>query len=179
METRGVDDGASTDAPAPSQSVLRRRFLIRDSVIVATAILAWWLLAPVSAGAGLAADLTGWIVGLLLGVCAYLAHEWSHYLGALAMGSSVTVSDRVDGGFLFRFEAEGNTLAQFVVMSLAGFAATALAIIFFYTALPDAWLASRVARGGALFLALLGVTLEVPLLLYGLVIRRVPEQVSV
>ena len=100
-------------------------------------------------------------------------------LGAVAMGSRVSVGTNLASGFLFRFEAEGNSLAQFVVMSLAGFVATALALAVFYTQLPDAWLASRVARGGAVFLAFLGLTLELPLLLYGLAIRGVPRQVAV
>jgi len=64
-------------------------------------------------------------------------------------------------------------------MSVSGFIATALVLVFFYQGLPDEYLASRVARGSALFLALLGLTLELPLLLYGLATRSVPKQVSV
>lgn len=155
------------------------RFAVRDLVIVSLAGLAWWALAARSAGTGFAADLSGWIVGILLFACAYLAHEWSHYLGAIAAGARVGVGENLASGFLFSFGAEGNTLGQFVVMSLAGFAATAAAIAFFYIALPDAYLATRVARGGALFLALLGLVLELPLLIYGLVTRSVPKQAAV
>lgn len=89
------------------------------------------------------------------------------------------LADRLSSAFLFRFEAETNTLAQFVVMSLAGFAATAVAVRLFYAWLPDDLLATRIARGGVLFLALLGLVLELPLLLYGLVTGGVPKQVSV
>jgi Ca2+/H+ antiporter len=64
-------------------------------------------------------------------------------------------------------------------MSVSGFAATAAAVAFFYLGLPDEYLAARVARGGALFLALLGVVLELPLLLYGIARRDVPSQVAV
>ncbi|HPG24005.1 MAG TPA: hypothetical protein PLW10_00090 [Myxococcota bacterium] len=155
------------------------RFALRDGTIFAVALALWWLLAARSAGGDFVADFAGWVTGLLLAVCAYLAHEWSHYLGAVAMGSRVSVGTNLASGFLFRFEAAGNSLAQFVVMSLAGFVATALALAVFYTQLPDAWLASRVARGGAVFLAFLGLTLELPLLLYGLAIRGVPRQVAV
>lgn len=156
-----------------------RSFLIRDASLVAVALGAWWLVAPSSADSGPAADLAGWVSGIGLTLCAYLAHEWSHYLGAVATGSRVPLGANLASGFLFSFDAEENSLFQFVVMSVAGFVATAVAVWLFYTQLPDAWLATRVARGGVLFLALLGVVLELPLLLYGLVTGGVPKQVSV
>ena len=155
------------------------RFIVRDLVLVTLAVVAWWLLAARSAGTGFVADLSGWIVGVLLFVGAYLAHEWSHYLGAIASGGKAEIGDNLASGFLFSFGPEGNTLGTFVAMSLGGFAATGLAIAFFYLGLPDEYLATRVARGGVLFLALLGVTLELPLLIYGLVTRSVPKQAAV
>jgi hypothetical protein len=155
------------------------RFAIRDVSIAGVTAFLWWAFAEHSAGTGIAADLAGWLVGTMLFVCAYLAHEWSHFLGAVAMGSRVEVGQRLASGFLFSFPAEGNGLAQFVVMSLAGFAATGLAIGLCYGVLPDAYLASRVARGGALFLGLLGLVLELPLLLYGVATRSVPTQAAV
>ncbi|MFK7895539.1 MAG: hypothetical protein AB8G23_06865 [Myxococcota bacterium] len=156
-----------------------RRFLIRDLVIVALALGLWWLLAARSADQGFLSDFSGWVAGLMMGACAYLAHEWSHYLGAVAMRSKVSVGENLGSGFLFSFDAEENSLAQFVVMSLSGFLATALVVYAFYAFLPDAYFASRVARGGALFLAFLGLVLETPLLLYGLATRGVPKQVAV
>jgi len=155
------------------------RFLLRDSFIFAVALGLWWLLAARSAGEGMVADFAGWTTGLMLGVCAYLAHEWSHYLGAVAMGSTVRTGENLASGFLFSFDAESNTLASFVVMSLAGFVATAAVVFAYYAFLPDAYLASRVARGGALFLAFLGIVLELPLLLAGVFTRSVPRQVAV
>lgn len=156
-----------------------RRFLIRDGLIVAGAIALWWLVAPLSAGTSWVADLSGWVSGLLLTACAYLAHEWSHYLGAVATGSHAPLGTRLSTAFLFSFDAETNSLLQFVVMSISGFVATALAVWLFYTALPDALLATRVARGGVVFLSLLGFVLELPLLVYGIVTGGVPKQVSV
>jgi len=155
------------------------RFILRDAVIVGIALGLWWLLAPRSLGAGFVADFSGWVAGLMLGVCAYLAHEWSHYLGAVAMRSKVATGTNLGSGFLFSFDAEENSLAQFVVMSLAGFVATALVVFAFYSFLPDEYLATRIARGSVLFLAFLGITLEVPLLSYGLFTRGVPKQVAV
>ncbi len=166
-------------AALPPQGAMRRKFLLRDVVIVAIAAALWWLLAERSVGDGFVADLTGWVVGLAVFACAYLAHEWSHYLGALAMGSRVRVGENLGSGFLFSFDAEGNSLAQFVVMSLSGFVATAIAVILFYQVLPDEYLATRVARGGVVFLALLGLVLELPLLLFGVFTRGVPKQVAV
>jgi len=155
------------------------RFAVRDIVIVALTLSLWWLLAARSAGSGAVADFSGWLVGLLMGVCAYLAHEWSHYLGAIAMGSRVATGTNLKSGFLFSFESEGNSVAQFVVMSVSGFVATAAVVFAFYTYLPDAYLATRVARGGVVFLAMLTLVLEIPLLLTGIFTKHVPKQVSV
>ena len=155
------------------------RFVIRDLILVALAGAAWVLLAARSAGDGFVADLSGWVVGVLLFVSAYLAHEWSHYLGAILSGGKADIGDNLASGFLFSFAPEGNTLGTFVAMSLAGFAATGAAVAFFYLGLPDEYLATRVARGGVLFLTMLGVMLELPLLLYGLATRSVPKQAAV
>lgn len=155
------------------------RFALRDLVILASTLVLWWTLAASSQGLGAVADFSGWLVGLMMFACAYLAHEWSHYLGGLAMGSDMKPGTSLGSPFLFSFESESNTLAQFVVMSISGFVATAAVVFAFYAYLPDAYLASRVARGGVLFLALLGVALELPLLVTGLVKGAVPKQVAV
>ncbi len=160
-------------------TLMLKRFAVRDLVLVGLTALLWYALAARSAGDGVVADLAGWIVGILVFACAYVAHEWSHFLGALAAGSRVDVGQNLASGFLFSFPAEGNGLKQFVVMSLSGFAATGIAIAVCYELLPDAYFATRVARGGVLFLGLLGVVLELPLLLYGLATRSVPEQAAV
>jgi hypothetical protein len=154
-------------------------FLLRDAILVGLSLGLWWLLAPHSAGEGLVADFSGWVAGIALFVCAYLAHEWSHYLGALASGSRVRTGERLTSGFLFSFDSEGNSLAQFVTMSLAGFAGTALLVAAYAFFLPDEYLASRIARGGVLFLAFLGIVLELPLLLAGVFQGGVPRQASV
>lgn len=154
-------------------------FLIRDAILVGLSLGLWWLLAPHSVGEGLVADFSGWVAGIALFVCAYLGHEWSHYLGALASGSRVRSGERLTSAFLFSFDSEGNSLAQFVTMSLAGFAGTALLIAAYAFFLPDEYLASRIARGGVLFLAFLGIVLELPLLLAGVFQGGVPRQASV
>ncbi len=157
-------------------------FVIRDTVLVSLPLALWWLLAARSTDVGFLADFSGWVAGLMMGVCACLAHEWSPYIGAVAARSKVSVGTNLASGFLFSFDADENSLPQFGVMSLSGFLATALVVYASYASyafLPDAYFASRAARGGALFLAFLGLVLEAPLLLYGLATRGVPKSVAV
>lgn len=150
------------------------KFLLRDLGIAALTWLVWRALAPLSAGPGPLGDLAGFVAGGLLGICAFLAHEWGHLLGALATRSALEPARRIDSPFLFDFDSQHNSRAQFLAMSLAGFAATGLAIALVYGALPPEWLATRIARGAVAFLTLLGVTLEFPLVGYALIRGRVP-----
>jgi hypothetical protein len=150
------------------------KLLARDLAVVAVALLAWHLAAPLSAGSGAVGDLTGLVLGLLVGACAFLAHEWGHLLGAVAARSDVKPGASLRSPFVFRFDSRTNSRRQFLAMSLAGFAATAAGIWAAYALLPSELLASRVARGAVVFLAFLGVVLEVPLVVYSLVAGRVP-----
>ena len=155
------------------------KFAIRDGVFVTVALLVWWLAAESSAGTGLLADFTGVVAGVLFGLSGALLHEWGHLLAALAAGSVLQANENLASPFSFSFDPRQNSLAQFVVMSVGGLGVTALLVIGFYVYLPDGLLASRVARGVVLFLAFLGVTLEVPLLLFALGTRGVPAVAAV
>lgn len=150
------------------------KLLARDLVVVAVAALAWWLLAPLSAGAGAVSDFSGFLAGALAGAGAFLLHEWGHLLGALASRSAVRPAESLRSPFVFAFDSRASSRAQFLVMSFAGFAATAAVVWVAYAVLPSELLASRVARGAVLFLAFLGVVLEVPLVVYALATGRVP-----
>lgn len=154
------------------------RYAVRDLGVISLAVLAWIFLAPLSAGAGWVADLSGWVAGLLVAASGSVLHEWGHLLAALAARSDVAINKRLGTGFTFRFEPS-NPLGSFVAMSLGGLLTTAVLVAASYTVLPDGLLASRVARGGLLFLATLGVVLELPLLLTGLVQRRTPPPAAV
>lgn len=154
------------------------RLAARDGAVVALAVAAWWLLAERSAGDGFVADASGFVAGVLLGATAFVAHEWGHLLGAFAGGSRVDASPSLASPFVFRF-SPSNSLAQFLGMSFAGFAATGAALWVCYAQLPDAWLASRVARGATAFLALLGITLELPLVAVGLYRGATPGEAAV
>jgi hypothetical protein len=155
------------------------KFAIRDSSIIAVAILFWWLAADLSSGAGPISDLTGLIGGVLFTLGAYFLHEWGHLLGALATNSAVEPGQSLRSGFLFNFSAEKNTLRQFLVMSFSGFFATGVVAWFAYAVLPDQYLATRVARGAVVFLGSLTVLLEFPLVVWGLLRGGVPPPVAV
>ena len=92
--------------------------------------IAWTLLAGRSAGEGPLADLSGVVAGLLVGAAAYVLHEWGHLLAGLAVGGTFGMNANSKSPFAFRFDPDANTLSQFVVMSLGGFAVTAAAIAF-------------------------------------------------
>lgn len=155
------------------------RFIMRDGVLLALAVVGWWGLAERSGDSGALADLSGFIAGTLYGVAAFVLHEWGHVAGALLGRSHVQVNENLRSPFIFSFEAGDNSLRQFVIMSLGGFGMTALLVAGSYLYLPDAWLATRIARGAVLFLATLGITLELPLFLYALASRSVPAAAAV
>jgi len=155
------------------------RFAVRDLTIIAVAIGLWWLLAQRSSGVGVTADFAGVTAGLMLGACAYLLHEWGHLLGALATRSRLKAAQSLRAAFIFSFDSKQNSLAQFLVMSFSGFAATAAVVWAFYVYLPDGLLATRVARGVVLLLAFGGLAVEFPLVLFALRKRAIPRVVTV
>lgn len=155
------------------------RFLARDGTIVALAAAAWWLLATRSAGTGPLADASGLVAGLLAGAAFYVLHEWGHLLAGLAVGSRFELNANLRSPFAFRFDPDANSLAQFVVMSLGGFAVTAGTAWVAYGWMPGELLAARVARGAVVLLASLTVGLELPLLLLGVARGRVPAEAAV
>jgi hypothetical protein len=151
---------------------------LRDSTILAVALGAWWLVAERSAGAGPTADAVGVVCGVLMGAIVFLLHEWGHLLAGLAAGGTFPVSRNLASPFLFEVDPR-NSVRQFTVMSLGGFAVTAVMIWCFYTLLPDGWMATRVARGVAVTLATLTVVIEVPLLLFTIWSGSIPAAASV
>ncbi len=155
------------------------KFAARDGLIIAAALLIWRVAAAYSMGSGFLADFTGFVAGVMLGAVGAVVHEWGHLLAAFASGSVLRVNHNLSSPFIFSYDSRQNSLAQFVTMSLGGFVATAAIVVIFYVYLPDALLASRVARGAVLFLSFLGVFLEVPLLLFALYSRAIPAAAAV
>lgn len=150
------------------------RLAARDASIIAFVVVLWHFTAPWTTGESILADGTGVMLGLLAGLCLYLLHEWGHLSGALLCGSHVAAPTSLKTIFLFSFDSKQNDLRQFLIMSLSGFAASAVVIWSYYAFLPDALFATRVARGAAVFGAFLTVVLEFPLVAYALLSRRLP-----
>jgi hypothetical protein len=150
------------------------KLAVRDLAIAAFAVGLWWLTAGLSSGDGVVGDFFGVVAGAGLGVCAAIFHEWGHLSGALASRSAIHIAGSLRSFFVFSFDSRRNSRRQFLSMSFGGFIATAVAVWVFYALLPDEQLASRVARGLALFLAFLGVSIEVPLVLWSLLRSDLP-----
>jgi hypothetical protein len=154
------------------------KLAIRDLVLAAAGIFLWLWLAPLVESARFD-DSLGLLAGLGLVLTTYLAHEWGHALAALATGARIHPPHTLRHVSLFSFDTRTNTTYQFAMMSLGGFAVTAVAVWFAYGWLPEEPFAARVARGGITLLASITVFVEVPLLLVGLATRRIPSVVAV
>ncbi|MDE0883950.1 MAG: hypothetical protein OSB70_00310 [Myxococcota bacterium] len=150
------------------------KLAVRDALVVLAAAGLWWWLSNFSMGTGMLSDFTGVVAGVALAACAYVFHEWGHLAGAFAARGVVHPPSGLKSAYVFSFDRRKNTRGQFMVMSFGGFIATGIALWAVYSLLPDDELASRVARGGVLFLVFLGVTLELPLVFWSLVSRELP-----
>ena len=150
------------------------KLAIRDAAILALAVGLWWWLSRFSAGEGMLSDFVGFVAGLSLTACAFIFHEWGHLLGGFASRSVVHPARRLKSRFVFSFDRQKNSRGQFLIMSAGGFIASGLALWGVYAMLPDAEFASRVARGGVLFLVFLGVVLELPLVAWALLRSDLP-----
>ncbi|MGD8608480.1 MAG: hypothetical protein PVH21_14380, partial [Myxococcales bacterium] len=129
-----------------------RRFAVRDVLILLTTVVAWWLGLSLDADTGLRSVLSI-SAGVGAAVCAYNLHEWGHLLGAHLTDSVYVPARRLISPFLFSYDAERNTRGQFLVMSLAGFAATAIFVAAYWLWMPRDQQAGRIALRGALVLA--------------------------
>lgn len=151
-----------------------RRFVVRDLTILLGTIALWWLSLSVEEGSRLASVLS---IGAGVGaaVCAYNLHEWGHVLGAHWTHSVYVPAKRLISPFLFSYDAERNTRRQFLLMSLAGFAATALFVAAFILWMPQDQQAGRIALRGAILLAGLTVVIEFPIFFRALFGSKVPR----
>ncbi len=155
------------------------KFALRDATIIGLAIGFWWLAADRSAGVGVLADLTGVIGGVLLGAVGFVLHEWGHVLAGLAAGGGFFINENLRSPSMFSIDGNNTTIRQFTISSLGGFVVTAVMIVVFFGYLPDAWMATHVARGIAAALASLTLLLEVPLLLFTLWQGAIPAAAAV
>ncbi|MGB5696139.1 MAG: hypothetical protein WBM46_10835 [Polyangiales bacterium] len=151
-----------------------RAFVIRDVTILVGTIGLWWASVSVQSGTTLASALSI-AAGAGAAICAYNLHEWGHLIGAHLTRSVYTPAKRLISPFLFSYDAEHNTRGQFLIMSLAGFAATALFVIAFVVWMPQEQQAGRIALRGALILAGLTVIIEFPIFFRALFGSTVPR----
>ena len=150
------------------------KLALRDALTLVLAVGLWWWISGFSSDDGMLGDFVGFVAGLALTACAFIAHEWGHLFGGFLSRSVVYPASRLKSRFVFSFDSKKNSRGQFLIMSAGGFIATGLALWAVYGLLPDAQLATRVARGGVLFLAFLGVILELPLVAWSLLRSDLP-----
>lgn len=151
-----------------------RRFALRDVGILLATVAAWWLSVSVDADTTLRSALSI-SAGVGAAICAYNLHEWGHLLGAHLTDSVYVPARRLISPFLFSYDDERNTRHQFLVMSLAGFAATAIFVVAFWLWMPQDQQAGRIALRGALVLAGLTVVIELPIFFRALLGKTVPR----
>ncbi len=151
-----------------------RRFVIRDLSILMGTIVAWWWSLHTEPGSSLRSGLS---IGAGVGaaVCAYNLHEWGHLIGAHLTRSAYVPAKRIYSPFLFSYDAERNSRNQFLAMSLAGFAATALFVAGFLLWMPQDQQAGRIALRAGLVLAGLTVVIEFSIFFTALFRNRVPK----
>jgi hypothetical protein len=129
-----------------SATVPRLAWLLLRDGAAAGAVIGLWavLLQGPDRGAGYLA--LSILAALLTTGLGYLAHEWGHLLGALAARSTVALpATPFESFFLFRFDRERNTRAQFFAMALGGFAASIASVALFVLLLPRGLLATQIA----------------------------------
>ena len=139
-----------------------RSFAIRDLSIFVGTIALWWASLVVDPGSSLASTLSI-AAGVGAAICAFNLHEWGHLLGAHLTDSVYVPAKRLISPFLFAYDAERNSRRQFLLMSLAGFAATAAFVAGFLLWMPQDQAAGRIALRAGLTLAALTVIIEFPL----------------
>ena len=102
-------------------------FVLRDAALVALAG-ALVALDASSRAAGRPSVALGLASGVLVALGSFLLHEWGHWLGAVLTGARVHRPRTVLSPFLFWFDTSSSTRAQFLSMSVGGYAATGLAV---------------------------------------------------
>jgi hypothetical protein len=120
------------------------RCLLRDGVWLGLALLLWQLSHRWGAGS-IPLILLSLLAGLALTWCGYLAHEWGHFVGALAAGAVVHPATRLRSLFLFRFDVARNSRRQFLWMSAGGFIASAAVVALYALGLSAQHWADRIA----------------------------------
>jgi hypothetical protein len=128
-----------------------RRLALRDTAVLLATLGLWAADAQLRGTGGAAATAIAIGAGTLTALVGYLVHEWGHLLAARASGSVVHLPERLASVFLFRFDADRNSRAQFLAMSMGGFVASGLSVALLIAVLP------RGTTSGVAALALTGL----------------------
>lgn len=121
------------------------RHATRDLVLIAVTLGAWQLDAAARAAGSALEWVTAPVAGALTAIAGYLFHEWGHLAAARVSGSVVRLPERASEIFLFNFHSDHNTPRQFLTMSMGGFVASAVAVVFLLAVLPLDTLAGKLA----------------------------------
>ena len=145
-----------------------RKFAIRDGALLAVTFIGWIAMLNSSAGDTMLAEFVAVLLGVAGGLCAWVLHEWGHWLAAQLVGANLRAANTIKSVYLFGFDNKQHSRLQFVVMALGGFAATAAVFAFILFGLPQDLLATKVLRGLVMLEILVTIVLEVPGLLLGI-----------
>jgi hypothetical protein len=136
---------------------------IRDTLLVALAVVLWHYTLQSGPAHGAAAYALHIGTGLMTVLCGFFLHEWGHLVGAWTAGAAfVLPASPMETPFLFRFNNVRNSVGQFTAMSMGGFVASILFVGWLPLGLPQNLLASYVAEGLTALGVLATLVIEVP-----------------
>ena len=135
---------------------------LRDLGLVALTLLVWRLDASARASGSVLEWGTAPLAGALTAIAGYLFHEWGHLTAARATGSVVRLPESASEIFLFNFHSDRNSARQFLAMSMGGFIASAVSVVFLLVVLPLDTLAGKIALALVALGVLATAVLELP-----------------
>lgn len=138
------------------------KVVVRDVLVLAITLLLWVWVRQLEHAGGPLYIAVAILTGALTAFSGFLGHEWGHLIGARMANGVYAPPDSVFSIFLFKFNSDLNTNAQFVSMSMGGFVSSVLIVALLFWQLSFDHLADQVA----LTLTVLGViatfVLEIP-----------------
>jgi hypothetical protein len=135
---------------------------LRDIGLVLLTLAVWRLDAWARASGSALEWATAPVAGALTAIAGYLFHEWGHLAAARAAGSVVRLPASAGEIFLFNFNSDRNSSRQFLTMSMGGFIASGISIVFLFAVLPLDTLAGKIALGLVALGVLATAVLELP-----------------
>lgn len=140
------------------------RFLLRDAAVVALLAAVWWLDVSLrnAAVTGPWSYAVAISAGLLTTLVGFFCHEWGHLLGTLLANGVAHAPRRLTSPFLFFFDVATSDRRAFLIMSLGGYVASALALAVIVLTVPWGSLSGLVALVATTLGVIATFALEVP-----------------